>query len=109
MATFHERFYLMYDESRREKGMGRKEFAAQCDVTRGQLNGWLNGSSEPNTRDLKRVAKNLKVSLRWLIGESEVRSPATEALEEICVKLSPMHCQMLFRFAQFLQTLDSKE
>lgn len=103
MATFHERFYELYDEARQEKGVGRKEFAARCDVTKGQLNGWLNGSSEPNTADLKRIAKNLKVSLRWLMGESDLREPASKQIEEICVKLSPENFQVILRFARFLE------
>lgn len=103
MATFHERFYELYDEARQEKGVGRKEFAARCDVTIGQLNGWLNGSSEPNTADLKRIAKNLRVSLRWLMGENDLREPASKQMEEIFLRLSPENFQMALRFVRFLE------
>lgn len=106
MATFHERFYQIYEE-RRKAGDGRKGFAARCDITRGQLNGWLNGSSEPSTKDLKKIATNLNVSLSWLVGASEVRVP-TDGLVESCAGLTETQVEFLVGFANYMQTLKPK-
>lgn len=108
MATFHERFYHLYDEARKEKGVGRKEFAARCDVTKGQLNGWLDGKSEPNTSDLKKIAKNLNVSLYWLVGASSIRDSSLEHFEEVYATLPTEHLKILKLFSKFLQEQNKK-
>lgn len=102
MATFHDRIYILYDEARTQKGVGRKVFAARCDVSKGQLNGWLNRSGGPDTETLKKIAKNLNVSVSWLIGANDVRVPY-DHFANVCSGLTEAQIKFLTSFARFLQ------
>lgn len=102
MATFHERIYILYDEARTQKGVGRKAFAALCDVSTGQLNGWLNRTGGPDTETLKKVARNLDVSVSWLIGANDVRAPY-DYLVNACSGLTKPQLRFLTSFAKYLQ------
>lgn len=75
MATFHDRISELYEEARdRDYRIGRKKFAELCGATRGQINGWLSRTAEPDLETLKRVAMSQQVSVSWLIGETNIRN-----------------------------------
>lgn len=73
--TFHDRISELYEEARdRDHRIGRKKFAEICGVTKGQINGWLSKTADPDTETLKKIAQSLKVSVSWLVGETNVRT-----------------------------------
>lgn len=75
MADFRERINELYDEARdHNHAIGRKGFAELIGVTRGQVNGWLDGASRPNFETLRYIAAKAGVTSSWLIGESELRN-----------------------------------
>lgn len=77
MATFFDRFKILYKEFRRSdyKDNGRIAFAKKLGVSRGQISGWLDGTGSPDFETLKNISKKLKVSTLWLIGEIDEREP----------------------------------
>lgn len=75
MATFNERIGILYNEFRSlAVGNGRAAYARKLKVTKGQLGGWLDGAGTPDLDTLKRLSRDLQVSILWLIGQSNDRS-----------------------------------
>lgn len=75
LADFRERINELYDEARDQNHkIGRTGFAELLGVTRGQANGWLDGTSKPNFETLKYIAQKAGVTSSWLIGECELRN-----------------------------------
>lgn len=68
-----------------EKGWSQKDLSERCNgkisVSEGTITGWLQGSNgkytEPRINALNEVAKVLEVSLDFLLGNSDVKSPDT--------------------------------
>lgn len=75
MTTFRERINELYEEARdHNHKIGRQGFAELLGVTRGQVNGWIDGTSRPSFEVLQSIAKKAGVTSSWLIGESELRN-----------------------------------
>lgn len=74
MGIFHERLNELYQEAHAlDYTIGRKKFAIQLRVSRGQINGWLDGVSMPSFEMMKKIAQYLGVDVTWLIGETDQR------------------------------------
>lgn len=74
MPTFRERINVLYEEARdKNHKIGRKGFAEQLGVSLGKVSAWIDGNGSPDFETLKLVAKNIGVSVSWLVGESDLR------------------------------------
>lgn len=74
-TNFRDRINELYEEARdRNHKIGRQGFADLIGATRGQVNGWLDGTSRPNFETLKLIAEKAGVTSSWLIGESDLRN-----------------------------------
>lgn len=74
MPTFRERINVLYEEARdKNHKIGRKGFAEQLGVSLGKVSAWIDGNGRPDFETLKLVAKNIGVSVSWLVGESDLR------------------------------------
>lgn len=84
-TNFYNRINELYEEARdKNYRIGRKMFADLCGITKGQLNGYLCGDSEPSTEILKRIAEKQEVSVAWLVGATDKRNePDTNMTEKM--------------------------
>lgn len=74
MGIFHERLNELYREARSlDYTIGRKVFAEKLNVTRSQVNAWLDGTANPSYENLIKIAGILGVDYSWLLGERKTR------------------------------------
>ena len=73
MATLQNRFSALFEES----DISQEEFGKLFGVSKSQIFNWRNGRGEPDTEMLKNIAHTCKVSVEWLIGNSNTRSQIT--------------------------------
>lgn len=108
LSTFYKRFYELYEDARTE-GLGRKEFAVRCNISAGKLNGYLRGTSEPCTEDLKKIAIGNNTTVSWLVGESSIQErSATFIMEDLLGGLNKKQYEYICVFIQFVKTLQMK-
>jgi len=78
LISFTERFNVLYQEAKdKDYKITQTEFAKRFGATRNQVTGWLDGRSEPDIEMLKKIATISDISIEWLTGNSNVRSPIT--------------------------------
>lgn len=65
------------------KGKSRQKIADEVGLARQTIDGYVNGKSTPNFIDCARIAKTYGVSLDWLCGISDVKSPDAD-LQGVC-------------------------
>lgn len=107
LATFHERIYQLYEEARDiDHKIGRIKFSEMCEVSRDQMNGWLNQDGAPDMETLKKVAKTRGVSTSWLVGETDIRNSINFTLAN---KLPPAALDELNVFLNYLKFKYLKE
>ena len=68
---FKERFNKLYEES----GLSQEDFGKTFKASKSQVFHWRNGSGEPDTVTLVEIAKSCDVSIDWLVGKSNIRTP----------------------------------
>ena len=68
---FKERFNTLYEES----SLSQEEFGKLFHASKSQVFHWRNGSGEPDTEQIKNIANTCNVSVDWLVGNSNVRTP----------------------------------
>ena len=71
MNTFTSRFDQLY----RESGLSQENFGLKFGATKPQVFYWRNGKGEPSTSMLINIADACNVSVDWLIGYSDIRTP----------------------------------
>lgn len=71
MASFAERI----KELRQEKGMTQKEFSEYVDVAFTTVSVWERGIRKPDFPKLEEIADKCNVTLLYLLGESDDKSP----------------------------------
>lgn len=110
MDTFHDRINELYEEARDQNyRIGRKKFAEMCGVRRWQMHGWLNRTGSPNAATLRQVAKACKVSVSWLVGETDVRRLTHSAVSaELLNLIEEVPSEALDEVRDFLAYLLSK-
>lgn len=69
MATFKERFNMLFDESE----LSQEEFGKKFNASKGQVYNWRSGRGEPDSETMKQIALSCAVSLSWLHGETDER------------------------------------
>lgn len=67
MATFQERFNILFENSK----LSQEEFGKQINASKSQIFNWRNGRGEPDTEMLKTIARFRNVRIEWLLGEGE--------------------------------------
>ena len=78
LTIFQKRLTLLFDEYK-QCTPGRVTYtmyAQHINVSFETLRGWLRGSGEPSIDKLAEIAKIEKVTVDWLIGNSDERQPA---------------------------------
>lgn len=68
---FKDRFNKLYEES----GLSQEDFGKKFNASKSQVFHWRNGSGEPDTVSLVAIANSCNVSVDWLVGKSNVRTP----------------------------------
>lgn len=113
MATLKDRLYLLYEELQDQNYRnGRREFAERCNITKGQLNGYLNGTGETLWESLRNIARGNHVSVSWLLGETDDRIEADLKLKEILRDLDKADMELIHGLAEYLRSkkmIDEKE
>lgn len=68
-----------------EKGINQQELAKRCDTAPSTISEWIGGSShrEPKIRGIKSVADALGVSIDYLLGADECKTPTNEQIHQI--------------------------
>lgn len=70
-TTFKDRFSLLYEES----GLSQEDFGRLFNASKSQIFNWRSGRGEPDTEAIKAIARTCNVSVEWLVGLSDIRSP----------------------------------
>lgn len=82
-SAFQSRFKMLFNEFRQDrlekygKPGTKQEFADLFGATLGAVKGWLNGTGEPNAARLIKISKAVGVSVDWLVGASDERTPVS--------------------------------
>lgn len=101
MATFTDRFNIVYREFRMNgSGNGRIAFARKLQVTKGQLDGWIDGVGAPDFEKLKEISIKLNVSVLWLLGISEERALRLDEILDENIKIE-QSVEMLLDFLRY--------
>ena len=68
-----------------EKGINQQELAKRCDTAPSTISEWIGGSShrEPKITGIKSVADALGVSIDYLLGADECKTPTNEQIHKI--------------------------
>lgn len=70
---FSKRFDMLYQDS----DLSQEDFGEKFGASKNQVYNWRTGLGEPDTETLKAIAEYCKVSVDWLVGNSNVRTPVT--------------------------------
>lgn len=70
-SVFAKRFDRLYQESE----LSQENFGKLFGANKNQVYNWRNGSGEPDTDMLASISRACNVSVEWLIGLSDLRSP----------------------------------
>lgn len=91
IALFLHRFTELYEELRDQNHkIGRTKLAEICGVTKGQVDSWLAGRTEPDIQTLMQIARNTGISVSWLTGETDLRQyDVSDNLKSFLQKLPP--------------------
>lgn len=104
MATLQDRLNILYEELRdRNYKHGRKDFAKHCGITRGKLNGYLNGNGEKLWESLRTIARNNHVSVSWLLGETDDRLESDVHLKNLIKGLNEEDMKLIRGLAEYLK------
>lgn len=79
MATFKDRFNTLFDESE----LNQEDFGQLFGASKAQVYNWRNQRGEPDSEMLKSIAKKCNVSVDWLVGNGELRTPLAEVVLHI--------------------------
>lgn len=71
MSNFKERYRLLWEES----GMSHADFGEKLGISNAQSFRYASGGGEPKTEMLVKIANKCNVSLDWLLGLSDIRTP----------------------------------
>lgn len=71
MATFQDRFNVLFEES----DLSQEDFGKLFGASKGQVFNWRSGRGEPDSETLKLIAAKCNVSVEWLIGNINIRTP----------------------------------
>lgn len=78
MATFKDRFDELFQESDKTQ----EEFGRLFHANKNQVYNWRSGLGEPDTAMLIQIAQACSVSVDWLTGNTSIRTPVSQLLED---------------------------
>ena len=70
-TTFKDRFNQLYEDS----NLSQEDFGQLFSASKSQVFNWRSGRGEPDTETIKIIARACNVSVEWLVGLSDLRSP----------------------------------
>ena len=97
---------------RAEAGLTQGELANKIGVSAGKVSHLENGVREPNLRDLHEISKFFKVSIDYLLGNSQTRvpyEPETIAAHKDGVDWSDEELEAIENFKEMVRKLRKKE
>lgn len=94
MATFQERFNMLFDDS----DLSQEEFGAKVGASKFQIFNWRSGRGEPDSEMMKVIAKTFKVNSSWLLGETDVRTPFDAEAALTPGEISPADLALIRKF-----------
>ncbi len=71
MSNFKERFTIILEES----GKSQEEFGKFIGISKPMVYHYKNGSGQPSAEVLATIADKCNVSMEWLVGRSDIRTP----------------------------------
>lgn len=80
LKVFQERFDLL----RKEHGSNNTDFAKLLDMSRQTVGFYLNGDRVPDALNLIRIAEKCNVSVDWLLGLTDEKTPNAE-IRSMCI------------------------
>ncbi len=80
LKVFQERFDLL----RKEHGSNNTDFAKFLDMSRQTVGFYLNGDRVPDALNLIRIAEKCNVSVDWLLGLTDEKTPNAE-IRSMCI------------------------
>lgn len=88
---FQKKFTELYEELRDQNHkIGRTKLAEICGVSKGQVDSWLAGRTEPDIQTLLQIARNTGISVSWLTGETDLRQyDVSDEIKIFLQKLPP--------------------
>ena len=105
MATFQERFNILFDESK----VSQEEFGSRFDASKFQVFNWRSGRGEPDIETLKKIARTCNVSIEWITGDTNVRLPiSTIAAHRTDDPMSDLPPEALERVEEFKELMRLK-
>ncbi len=73
---------------RESKGWTQEQFAEILGVSNGTVSGYERNYREPDFDTLIKIARQLNVSIDYLLGNSDIRNPLIEHIESLDVSIS---------------------
>lgn len=101
--NFQIRMNRLYKEAQAEGVAGRIGFAHKCQITKSQLNGYLDGNLTEICEVLLSIAKNNNVSVSWLVGEIDDRTGNSGHIKDIFESLEPKQIAMIVKITESLK------
>lgn len=109
MASLKERLHELYEEMRDSNYRhGRKEFSERCNISKGKLNGYLNGAGESLWETLRQIAFRNHVSVSWLLGETDDRQESDIHLKNLLKDLDEEDMIIIRGLAEYLRAKKNK-
>lgn len=94
MATFQDRFNILFDDS----DLSQEEFGARVGASKFQVFNWRSGRGEPDSEMMKVIAKTFKVNSSWLLGETDVKTPFDLESATTPGEISPADLALIRKF-----------
>ena len=76
---------MRIQEIRKRKGLKQKDLAAKLGIAANTLSQYETGTREPDIETTKRIAKELNVTVDYLLGRSNEKTPAKSGEREIAL------------------------
>lgn len=101
---FLQRFTELYEQLRdRNHKIGRTKLAEICGVTKGQIDSWLAGRTQPDIQILLQIAQNTGITVSWLTGETDLRQyDVSDEQKSFLQKLPPNALHELDHYFDYL-------
>ncbi|WP_346353101.1 helix-turn-helix transcriptional regulator [Azotosporobacter soli] len=103
MPTFKERFDELFQESDKTQ----EEFGCLFNANKNQVYNWRSGLGEPDTAMLVLIAQACHVSVDWLTGNTNLRTPVNTLIQQRIhsdlTTLPPKALEEIEEFEKFLQ------
>lgn len=108
-SLFRKNFNVLYEES----GLSQEDFGKKFKASKSQVFHWRNGSGEPDTLTLMTIASACNVSVDWLLGKTNIRTPieviAAHRTDDLMNDLPPEAIRSIEEFKELMRIKYSKK